>query len=405
VTSGLQAVVLNMGVLQALSIPDRRVLWSLPLSDRGQTIYTRNVYDNDSHALQPANSFAGRSGLTQGQSPTGMLGVVSPSGVAFYGRGEFIVADPLTGDVLWRRRGVPPQTSLYGNADVIFVVTPNHANSYAVRMSDGQKLEVENLSELINNAVAFRQNGLVLVERGATGRERGAERGKMLVRVFDPVGGTEAWRQEFDSRSRLSWLDPQTLLVLEESSAACYSIQVDTGETTELGAVPANLIKDSSEVLAVADAQYVYIVLNHLRNSFVSYVNPPAIRVNGTVLALRRNGDGEAWQRVVENQNLLLTQFAHSPLMVFLTYQHVHLEKLQTVYAKSQLVVLDKGTGDVAVEDDRASPGGGYYQLEISHTDRSLEISSHNERIVIRAHRPETPQAAVAPENTDAASQ
>lgn len=407
-TSGLQAVVLNFGVLQALSIPDKRVLWSLPLSDRGQSVYTRNVYDNDSHALQPASGFAGRSGLTQGQSPTGMLGVVTPSGVAYYARGEFLVVDPLTGEVLWRRRGVPPQTSLYGNADTIFVVTPNSANAYAVRMADGQKLELEGLSDLMSNAVAIRIGGLVLVERGASGRRLGGSRGKLLVRMYDPITEVEAWRREFDARSRLTWIDPQTLLVLDESSAACTSIQVDTGAATELGTVPVNLVKDSSEVLAVADAEHIYIVLNHLKNSFVSYVNPPAIRVNGTVVALRRNGHGEAWQRVVENQNLLLTQFAHSPLMVFLTYQHVHLEKLQTVYAKSQLVVLDKGTGEIAVQDDRASPGGGYYQLEISRNDRSLEISSHNERIVIHAKpsvAPEAPQAAAAEDGTTETNQ
>lgn len=393
-TSGLQAVVLNLGVLQALSLPDRRVLWSLPVSERGQTVYSRNVYDNDSHALQPAHGFAGRSGLGQGQSPTGMLAVVSPSGVAYYGRGEFIVVDPLSGGVLWRRRGVPPQTSLYGNAETMFVVTPNSSNSYAVRMSDGQKLEIEGLSDLIDDAVAFRPNGLVLVERGARGRARAAERGKLLIRVYDPLTRAEAWRHEFDTRSRLSWVDPQTLLVLDESTAACTSIRVDTGETMELGSVPASLVKDSSEVLAVADSEHVYVVLNHLRNSFVSYVNPPAVRVNGTVIALRRNGDGKAWQRVVENQNLLLTQFAQSPLMVFLTYQHVHLEKLQTVYAKSQLVVLDKGTGEIAVQDERASPGGGYYQLEVSRQERSLEISSHNERIMIHATPSDSPQAA-----------
>ncbi len=393
-TSGLQAVVLHQGVLHALSLPDRRVLWSQALSERGHNVYTRNVYDNDSHSLQPANGFTSRAGLTRGQSPAGMLAMATPTGVAYYGRGEFVVVDPVTGEVLWRRRGIPPQTSLYGNADTIYVVTPNRANTHAVRAADGQRIDVENLPELVEDAVAVRQAGLVLVERGSSRRTLGASRGKLLVRLYDPITDAEAWRHEFDARSRLAWLDPQTLLVLDESSSDCLSINAETGESVQLGTVPVNLVKDSSEVLAVADAEHVYIVLNHLRNSFVSYVNPPAVRVNGTVVALRRNGQGEAWQRVVENQNLLLTQFAHSPLMVFLTYQHVHLEKLQTVYAKSQLVVLDKGTGAVAVEDDRASPGGGYYQLELSRSDRSLEIRSHNERILIQAREPAPAAAA-----------
>ena len=395
-TSGLQAVVLHQGVLHALSLPDRRVLWSQSLSDRGQNVYTRNVYDNDSHSLQPANGFTSRAGLTRGQSTTGMLALTSPTGVAYYGRGEFVMADPVSGEVLWRRRGVPPQTSLFGNADTIYVVTPNTANSYAVRAADGQPVAIQNLAELMPDAVAVRQQGLLLVQRGNTGRTLGAARGKLLVRLFDPLTDTEAWRHELDARSRLSWLDPQTLLVLEESSGDCLSINVATGESLALGNVPANLVKDSSEILAVADAEHVYLMLNHLRNSFVSYVNPPAVRVNGTVVALRRDGDGQAWQRLVENQNLLLTQFAHSPLMVFLTYQHVQLEKLQTVYAKSQLRVLDKGTGEIAVEDDRATPGGGYYQLQISRSDRSLEIRSHNERIMIQAKQPAPAPAAAA---------
>ncbi|REJ91471.1 MAG: hypothetical protein DWQ34_15035 [Planctomycetota bacterium] len=47
--------------------------------------------------------------------------------------------------------------------------------------------------------------------------------------------------------------------------------------------------------------------------------------------------------------------------------------------------MLDKGTGRVVVDDERASPNGNHYQLAVNRTEGLIEIRSYNEVLRIQA--------------------
>ncbi len=395
---GLRAVVVYNGVLHALSAVDQRVLWSQPVSDRAVNVHARQIFDPGIEVLHTSASFISQAGLARAEPATGMLALATPRYVACYGRGEFVLLDPLTGEPLWRRRGIAPQTVICGDAQTIYVVPRGGAEPYAVRAVDGRPLDLPELPARIRKAIALRPQGLILID--ADSRDRSVLRTKqerLSIACVRPANGDRVWALDVDRRSRLALLDDHSLLVLDES-AACHLIDLDSGEVTPLGNIPADLVKSGSQIHAVADAENVYVLIDHLKNSQFSHVNQPAVRINGTVFALPRDGRGLAWQKQVENQNLLLSQFGHSPLLVFLSYRYVAVEKIQSGYMKIDLLALDKKTGRTAAESSQFSNGGGYYQLRLNLADRYFEIRSHNERIRIQATGTTTAQASLGRE-------
>lgn len=382
---GLQSIVLHRGMLHALSLADRKVLWSRPAAERAPQIYARHIYDNDAPNLMPVATFINRLGLRNPHSPTGMLALVTSRYVACYGRGEFVMLDPLTGDVLWRRRGMAPQTGLFGNAQTVFVIPTEPSAAHAVRASDGRPIAIDNLPELVKNSVAVTHTGMVRIERQPANRETGAAP-KVTISEVDPFRGNTRWTHDLGSRARLNFLDHARLLILDEVSGACTRLDLQSGELLPLGTVPAGAI-GSAEMYAVADARQIYLILNEGGGSN-SYVHPPALRINGTIVALAADGAGIAWQQAVDNQNLLLPRFDQSPLLVCLAYDHVHLPDIDADYANARMLVLDKRDGRVVAEETRASPSGNYYRLDVNSADRSIDILSHNERVRIQAVEP-----------------
>ncbi|REK25565.1 MAG: hypothetical protein DWQ45_19150 [Planctomycetota bacterium] len=380
-TSGLQMVALHRGVLHAVSPVDRTILWTRQLPGRGPNSFTRQVYFDQVQNMHPATSFVAQSGLARSQAGQGMLALATPNYVAHYGRAELVVVDPLTGELLWRRRGILPNTTVCGDVETIYVMPPNINDATALRARDGAPLEIDRLSDLLKDSVALTDDGCVTVDT-----PRGDDRKRELrIRAVDPASREIAWSHYFAIKSELTRLGETSLLVLNEETGECAVVDLGSGERSVLGTVSKEILDSATQIHAVADSEFVYVLVDHLNNHRHSYVNPPVVRVNGTVIALPRNGEGKAWSRQVESQNLLLTQFTHSPLMVFLSYEHVTLEKSQYGYAKVRLLVLDKGTGRVVVDDERASPNGNHYQLAVNRTEGLIEIRSYNEVLRIQA--------------------
>ncbi|MFO1093874.1 MAG: PQQ-binding-like beta-propeller repeat protein [Planctomycetaceae bacterium] len=387
---GLQAIVLHRGVLQALSLPDRRVVWSRIAAERASPMYARQIYDVDPPTLMPVSSFLTRSGLGDPYPKTGLLALATTRYVACYGRGEIVFLDPLSGEVLWRRRGVLPHTTLKGNSQTVFVIPPNASEPFALRAADGRAVAAPDLAARVKNAVAVTRSGLVRVDRKPAGRASSTSPPRLRVFVDNPLTGETAWQHEF-SRARLTFLNDRQLLVLEETSGVCALLELESGNLQPLGNIPAALVK-TAEVHVIDDPERVYLVFND-GGGGVNYLHPPALRINGTLVSLPRDSSGVVWQQAIENQNLLRTHFEQSPLLVCLAYDHVRMPEIDTEYSNGRLLVLDKGDGHVVAQETRAHPHGNYYRLDVNRAERAIDIRTQNERVRIQAE-PEKQAAA-----------
>jgi hypothetical protein len=359
-------------------------LWTQPLPDRGLNAHNRPIVDEPVEALQPASGFAARVGLSRFRSSAGMLAAVTPWCVAHFGRGEIVALDPVSGDVLWRRRGIAPQTMVHGDQDVLYIVPQDAGGAFAVRAGDGRRVEREGLSDLVKDGLAVIDGTVVAADRNAARTVLGARSATFRVRAVEPATSAQRWSQEFPDQCRLSLIGRDELFVLAPDGA-CEVLDLARGTRTLLGRLPEELAK-ATQVHAVADAEHVYLTIDHLRNNAFSYVSSPAIRVNGTIAAFSRERGELAWQQKVENQNLLLSQFAHSPLLVCTAFQS---EQRRNVHVQTvRLVAIDKRTGRIVAEMNRPSAGGGFQQFALSRSERFIELRSYNERVRIQATEP-----------------
>lgn len=379
VAYGLQAVVFHQGVLHALSLPDHKVLWTRAVEETGSN-YTRQVFMQPAFPMQPVSRFLDRSAVNRRSQPNGMLAHACSDYIAHYGRGEVSLLDPLTGELLWKCAGVPPRTTLFGDDEALYLTMPG-GSLRVLRATDGRDLDIPDLNQLLQGAVAWRPHSAVVVERRAGDGDRNAE---LVVRSVDRRTSETRWSLEFDQASQLSLIDDRFLVVLEPAGD-CHLVDFDTAQSVHLGTLPEDIMKAASQVQAVADSEFVYFLVDHLPNQSVYNVNS-AVRVNGTVFALRREGGGIAWQQRVESQNLLLTQFEHSPLMVFLAYQTQTEQDLGFTYFHIRLLALDKQTGRLVAELKQPMPvGGSFYQMRLDMASRAFEIRWNNQLITVRA--------------------
>ena len=122
------------------------------------------------------------------------LGPEDFGGATLEGRNEMLVLDPLTGDVLWRRRGILPHTTVKGNDQTVFVMPPNGSEPYALRAADGRSVPAQDLAARTRNAVAVTHSGFVRVDRKTGGRIQGSASSRLKIFVEDPLTGDSAWK-------------------------------------------------------------------------------------------------------------------------------------------------------------------------------------------------------------------
>ena len=109
-----------------------------------------------------------------------MLAVANHRYVVCHGRGEFSLLDPLTGDVLWRRRGVPRDTTLIGDPRTLCII-PNQssvAKAYQefdeagrMRPSSFYDRVVDVMEELVKFTLLTRDVSPYLVDRYSERKE------------------------------------------------------------------------------------------------------------------------------------------------------------------------------------------------------------------------------------------
>ncbi|QDU36585.1 outer membrane biogenesis protein BamB [Maioricimonas rarisocia] len=378
---GYQLFALHRGTLHALSLLDREVAWTSSMSMRGGSEYARHPDNERTDALTTARQFAARQGLTTFRAPTGMMALANSRYIVCHGRGEFIVFDSGTGDRLWSLGDIPPRTMVHGTDELIFVVPARAEDAFAVRALDGQRVKIENLTELIPQAVAVHDEAIIRVASDSA--TYGA---KLQIRATRIDDGTELWSHPLNGSAFVSLIDGRSLLVLNPDGN-CQMIEFDTGDARPFGPLPAKLFKELHRSYVLADRNHIYVILERPTNQY-SYISTPSIHVNGHVIALDRNSGQVIWKQEVENQNLLMSHFDAMPILLFTAV--THRQQRNVVFQEMRLLAVDKPTGRVLMDWTRPISNGGLNQVELNLRDRFVELRSYSERLRLQAETPAT---------------
>jgi|GEM_PF-572190 len=377
---GHKLFVLYRDVLHCLSPVERKVLWTQMLETRGQASgYYYSPNRQTARPMQSGQSILSGQALLQRNSQTGMLAVANSNYVCVYGRRKFTVLDAATGDIRWTRGHVPAYTKLVGNEDVLYMVPKNRNDAVAFRAADGKPITVENVGGLMAKAIRISERGLVLVESRSGSSILGlSSSSSTVVHQFDPLTKKDHWKHGFPNGAYFTLIDGDFLAALRKDGTFAL-LDLENGRLTELGKLDDSELKSRSGVYVIADRDNVYLLSNKTTRSGSYYsLGLPFVRVNGTVFAFDRRNGKRLWKQTVANQNLVISQFDHSPVMTFAMRTHVR--KGQLSYWSLGVVAIDKKTGRKLI--DTKSPFNSSFQsVDVNLADRYIELRSYNSRI------------------------
>jgi outer membrane protein assembly factor BamB len=377
---GHRLFVLHRDVLHCLSPVERKVLWTKTLETRSQASgYYYSPNQQTARPMQSGQSILSGQALTQRNAQTGMLAVANSKYVCVYGRRKFTVLDAATGDIRWTRGHVPAYTKLVGNEDVLYMVPQNHNEAVAFRATDGKPITVENVDALLAKAIRISERGLVLVNSRSSSSILGLSSSSLtVVHQFDPLTKKTHWKHSFPNGAYFTIIDGNQLAALRKDGTFAL-LDLENGRLSELGKLDSGELKSRSGIYVIADHDNVYLMANKTMRSGKNFsLGLPFVRMNGTVFAFDRRNGKRLWKQAVTNQNLVLSQFAHSPVMTFAMRSYVR--KGQLNHWTLDVVAIDKITGRKLI-DTKSPFNSSFRSADVNLADRYIEMRSYNSRI------------------------
>jgi outer membrane protein assembly factor BamB len=383
-TAGHVLFVLYGDTLHALSPVDRKLLWTREIGRQvnGASSY-RAVSAPSVQPMQADSSVVSRDGLRSQATKQGMLAVANSDYVCVYGRRRIEVLDALTGAVRWTRNDIPKGTMVFGNEDVLFIVPSTPGKATALAASDGQRVEIPKVADLVNKAIHVSRAGLVLVESKSSGGIFGLGGLKTIIRLHDPMTSQDIWKKEYPRGTYLSVLDSGELAVLKKAGAL-EMVDLATGAATPYGTVDSKSLKSISSRHLVSDRDNLYLSLGRRQRTttFFGGQSLPHVPVNGTFIAFSRSEKKQVWSQDVAAQEMVVQHLTHSPVLTFVKRKYTREDNV-SVWT-TDLLVLDKRDGKSLLKTS-VPTNNSIQSISIDGRKRMIEMRSYNMCLRLKA--------------------
>lgn len=368
-----QLTVLHRGMIHCLSPVERRVLWTRPADGRQtvQPYYGRNT--TAQQPMQPASALANRLSSQSAMSSPVDLAAVSEQFVCCQGRHELSLLDARTGGVRWTWAGIRPGMQIFAGRDVIYIRPRGGKNPVALRAADGKRLDVSGLADMLDRAIGQVGNALVLPEA------RGG------FRLHDPLTGNDLWARQFDRKALVSPLEGGRLAVLErdEQAGALHVLDFETGNSTLLGALTPDELRERPEAYVLADGLNVYLLLNRKRGNRGFSEIIPFVPADGLLLAFDPQRAKLRWKQPVASQNLMIERLESSPLLIFGARNQSRRRNDNVQYLMLHLLAIDKLSG-ARLFDETCPVQPSLRTLTVNAAERYIELRGFSERLRLR---------------------
>ena len=371
-TDGLQAYSIWQGSVQALSFVDRSVRWDYPIEIRMSGAgYIRNSELEANSTMLPTDQFSRQSGLKRYRSPTGMVAAANAHHVVLHGRRRITVLDALTGQVRWTRSGLSPRTMVYSDRDRIYCFPSNGSHSFALSAVDGRELSLPSLGRHGGTEVALESGVLTRAEVLPTVRIFGLATPKVRFTGIDVSTGETRWQQDIQQRTRIARLGRTELLLLPPDGETT-ALDLATGESRDLGNVPAKLAQNAAPVQVLQDADAIYLLFDREWTRQSHYVTQPHLQINGEIVCVDRSGNGVKWRRKIEEQLLITSRFPQLPVLLFFN------QAGDSEFHRLFIEMWDKKTGRPLLQSSDLLVNPQTYQLQFDFARRTISFLGHS---------------------------
>ncbi len=297
---------------------------------------------------------------------------VSRQAVCYKRFRSLVAVDPLSGEEIWIRHDVHPDSVVFGDHEHVFVVGPDKTDADVFCVADGQKLgsrtvppETERIATVGRRVLAWHVEGH-----------------RATIRLIDPwqekAPKRSVWiSDQLDSNSRMFMLPDEAVAVYEPDGHFMILDLADGHPIVDRQLLPED---DLAEIFVLRSPDQ-YLLITH-RQQMTSgttrrtYMHPTSsVRIGrGRVYAFDRTGK-EMWPEpvLVENQFLSLNQPSSLPVLVFACMvQEPQTGNVRT-QPKTAILCLDKRTGRVICKREFADRTS-IFQVSGDPDKRTVEI-------------------------------
>jgi outer membrane protein assembly factor BamB len=379
--------VLSRDVLHLLSPFERKVAWTRSLNDLPGSPGLRPAQRSiPGPLLNPANPFEASDTWQNWLRQKGRLAAANRRYLCLVGRRELAVLDPLTGEEVWRKKGVAPAAQVFGSPQLVYVYNPQRQppEAAAYRADDGRPVPIPHLARRLQQALCLDGEDFLLLERPPSLFGLGLLPGKATLRRWNPLTDTEVWKLELSSRVRIGLAGERRLLVVHPSTSrqsdAPRSLEWIALSDGSRHALTAANLGPADNFTPLVDGYRLYLVANSPTGQGYHYGDSlPTIPVNGRVAAWDLRTGELLWQRDVAAQHLVLDRLQQSPALIFLSRSWK--QQGNASYTQLALLAIHKDSGEVLYEKTSPSAFSGFHGVSVRGWEPTVELQAYNLRL------------------------
>ena len=378
-TVGHLLVINYGGLLTALAPLEQRVLWSHPLDPSSEVHYFFEEFDGALHSRSGPGELEPLARISLPELMEQDLTVVhrtSSECVVVRSQRRLQGLDPLTGEVLWKREGLPSQANFDATSELILVALPAQKKMELWSTWDGRSLNPDNWSAHAELATFFVENHLVEMARD---KPKDLPQGQQLWQARHPVTGQIRWKLPLPSGTTGAWL-PGHQCVLMAPDFQLQLLDLRTGQVRSLGRLDPADMKRMSDVVAVKTRETLYLIVNQ-KSRFQGELFPEDFatqRISGQLIALDLRRGEQRWKQAIANQYLATELLGEGPVCLLASrkFRQQAFEGQWTVH----LEAYDAWTGQQVFKVE-SSVQAGYDDVSFNLPGRYVELRSYNERL------------------------
>ncbi len=348
-----------------------RVLWTQDIDDAAGGVAGRDqiqVLVANVGGMPRFSSLRAAAGINMPQA-------VSDRALCFMRMRNCVAIDPMTGETLWVRRDVRPDSSVFGDHEYIFIVPPEDNTATVLRAADGQKvgdrpLPPQRLATFGRRVLVWRQSF-----------------NESVLEMLDAWEGTRLWTpRQFAPESQVHLIDDQTAAVLEPGGRFVL-VGLDDGRAIIDAPLEPEPRLSRVRVFRSPEQCLLVVAADHGENAAERRVYP----IHGTTSEQVPRGrvyafDGSGrslWEKpaTIKDQFLPVDQPARMPVLVFagMVQERKPGGQIETA---TRVQALDKRTGRM-VCDQQFSGASALFRVSGNPAGKTVEIQSHQNTITL----------------------
>jgi hypothetical protein len=362
--------VLSRGVLNMLSVPERRVLWTQPVHEldsarRGPQTSGRPLEDVAEWMLR----------LRPGSADA--VPVLNSRYLCSRASRSLTVFDSRTGKLRWRLEPFERSLRVFGTHDTIYLTRPDGTISAAHNAVDGEPVEPgQFISELQESATIVKVDDHAIVTVN-----RDEEEPTTVVRAQSSSTQQQLWTHSFAGKLKVRLIS-NNRLAIQARFGLIALLDLRTGHLTECEKIPTELRIGSPESTILTDDRVVYVIIKQKSTADDGKPGLPSVLVNGNLLAFDLNTGKRLWVQDLPEQHLLTERLDQLPFLITTSY---HREILPRNDFVRRVIVLDKRDGRVLL-DTKDEPGeASFHSMIIDPDSRHVDLISSVERLRLKS--------------------